>query len=418
MGLKRRFYIKQKIISVLVVFSIIAFGGIMYISDRSGNQDNRYVELVELSEKVEIEVFSGRIIIDELTHSVDKKSETKIYESFNDTRRYIGDIKKLREESAKINSEKEELLDRQLELLASEVLQLERTIREELKKESGLNGSQLISAYRSFLATFEAYENALYSYIIDSNNRLKNEILTLLVIIFIILVLSLILVVRLMNTLLKTHRKLLRNTMEVEQRERKRIAMDLHDGLGAMLSSVGLYSKLLQKEFKEDEAAHSKLVQITNLSRQALQTVGEVINDLNPSVLNRYNIVEALDRLKDKVNNIGEVHLNIDCSDFSGAMAKSREIIIYRICSELVNNTLKHAHATEATIRLSRQNSVVLEYSDNGLGFDYARTDGEEGKGRGIDNIIDRVKSIDGDCDIFTAPGEGFSIVINLSIDK
>ena len=405
MSIKRNIRIKQKIAGILIIFSLFSFGGILYTFSSSAKLDKSHVKLVENSEKIEIEVFNVRIYLND-KFEVDGENNSDLRNSgLDNANAYIQEIEKMISESRTYHSEGEKNLLDNLLILKGDIERIRKSIDE---------SDSHIPYFDEFTSEFSVYEKSLHQYINETNYRLKREIFILLFGIFIILLVSLALIIRLMNSLIRINRQLVRNTMKVEQGERKRIAMDLHDGLGALLSSIGMYSKILEKEFKANEIVAGRLNQITQLSKQALDTVGEVINNLNPSVLNRYNLVESLDRLCDKINNAGKLNLILGTANLTGQPQKSTEVILYRICNELINNTLKHASATEAILQLSGQKSICLKYSDNGKGFDKNNVS----SGTGLKNITDRIDSIGGLYRIKSSPGNGFSIEIQVEISK
>ncbi|MDE5422469.1 sensor histidine kinase [Ancylomarina sp. DW003] len=413
---KKSFLIKQKVISVLLLFSIFAFGGIIYTFRASSIIDARHIKLVEYSEKVEIEVFNGRIEMDNFLMQRDSLSFNGISKSFNEADSYLIKLAGIAEETKYTIPESNQMFGQKLMETKASVKRLDQLIKSGRYLKEQRVDSTMLRAYLNFNKIFTEYENALQIYINESNSRLKKNIFFLLVAIFVILLLSLILIARLMDSLVKAERQILSNTMDVEQRERKRIAMDLHDGLGAILSSVGMYSKILEKELIENKPASEKLKHITNLSNQALLVVGEVINNLNPSILNRYNIVESLEKLCVKINSIGEMNIEFDSSKFIGEMTKSTEVMLYRISGELLNNSLKHANANKASIHLSRQKGrVILSYKDNGIGFDMSKLSIHGNDKMGLSNIVERVESIGGQCILQTSPGEGFRMNIEFN---
>ncbi len=413
---KKSFLIKQKVISVLLLFSVFAFGGIIYTFWTSSIIDARHIKLVEYSEKVEVEVFNGRIEMDNFLMQRDSLSFNGIAESFNEADSYLIKLADIVAETKHTIPDSSELFEQKLLETKASVKRLDELIKSGQYLNEQRVDSTMLRAYLNFNKIFTEYENALQTYINESNSRLKKEIFFLLVAIFIILVLSLTLIARLMDSLIKAERQILSNTMDVEQRERKRIAMDLHDGLGAILSSVGMYSKILEKELVGNKPAGEKLKYITNLSNQALQAVGEVINNLNPSILNRYNIVESLEKLCVKISSIGEMNIEFDSSKFTGEMTKSSEVMLYRITGELLNNSLKHANANKANIHLSRQKGrVIISYKDNGIGFDMSKLSMHGNDKMGLSNIVERVESIGGHCVLQTSPGEGFTMNIEFN---
>ncbi len=413
---KKNFRIKQKVISILLLFSIFAFAGIIYTFRISSIIDARHIKLVEYSENVEVEVFNGRIQMDNVLIQKDSLAYVGIRKSFDQAILYVNRLADIANKTKRDVPDSNQIFEQKLSETKESIEHLDQLIMSgHYLKQQSLD-STMLRAYLNFNRIFTEYEKTLQNYINESNSRLKKKIFLLLGAIFIILLVSLLLIARLMDSLVKADRQILSNTMDVEQRERRRIAMDLHDGLGAILSSVGMYSKILQKELDGNKQAGEKLKHITNLSNQALQAVGEIINNLNPSILNRYNIVESLERLCSKMNSIGEMKVEFDSREFSGEMTKSKEVMLYRISGELLNNSLKHANADHARIQLSRiRGHVILSYHDNGVGFEISKLAMHGNDKMGLSNIIERVESIGGHCVLESSPGNGFTIRIEFN---
>ncbi|RXQ95781.1 sensor histidine kinase [Ancylomarina salipaludis] len=413
---KKNFHTKQKVISVLLLFSFFAFAGIIYTFRISSIIDARHIKLVEYSENVEVEVFNGRIQMDDGLIQKDSLAYIGIKKSFDKAILYVNRLAEIANKTKRDVPDSNQIFEQKLSETKTSIEHLEQLIMSgHYHKRQSLD-STMLRAYLDFNRIFTEYEKTLQNYINESNSRLKKKIFLLLGAIFVILLVSLLLIARLMDSLMKADRQILSNTMDVEQRERRRIAMDLHDGLGAILSSVGMYSKILEKELIDNKHAGEKLKHITNLSNQALQAVGEIINNLNPSILNRYNIVESLEKLCAKMNSIGKMTVEFDSSQFSGEMTKSKEVMLYRISGELLNNSLKHANADHATIKLSRIRShVILSYHDNGVGFEISKLAMHGNDKMGLSNIVERVESIGGHCVLESSPGNGFTIKIEFN---
>jgi PAS domain S-box-containing protein len=204
--------------------------------------------------------------------------------------------------------------------------------------------------------------------------------------------------------------KLIDSIIETEERERERLAGDLHDEIGPLLSSMKMYITVLS-ETTDTEKQGYLYDQINMLVKESLQAVREISNDLSPHILNHYGIVAALS------NFLGAKHSLIDIK-FKSNCEKLRfdshlEIIFYRIVKELFNNTLKHAAATTITIQINYHiGTITLDYKDNGKGFDLESTLKQEKKGIGLLNILSRLRSVQGKYQINTAPGKGFLIHI------
>ncbi|GAB7089571.1 sensor histidine kinase [Marinifilum fragile] len=413
--MNRRFFVKQKIALILIGFSLIAIAAILYILDRSSDLDNEHIALVENSEKIETKVYDIRIKYGDYQEDTNSTISFAIDSLFAKVYQNIENIQIIASKKFEFNTSENSNFMIALMEVKSSILDFDSIVRNDQVPSQGKNLKQSVSA---FTKTFANYEKALHLYIYQTNQKFKRNIFFLLAFILILLLGSLFLVIRLMNSLTNAHLQLVRNTMTVEQRERKRIARELHDGLGALLSSIGLYGKMLGKELIDNKNSLDKVRQINQLSKQALDTVSEVINNLNPSVLNRYNLQESLQRLVDKINNLDNVDVTLHVNDFKGQPLQSTQVVIYRICSELINNTLKHAKATDIQIKLSGENILVLQYSDNGVGFDLERLKTIDGKGMGLQNIIERVESINGTYQIQTSKDKGFKIKIQFALSK
>ena len=200
------------------------------------------------------------------------------------------------------------------------------------------------------------------------------------------------------------------NTLE---NERKRIASDLHDDLGPLLSAVRLQVNCLEAAQTEDKEIVERSV---NQIDTILQRLREISNDLMPHALLRKGLVTAT---KEFINNIHAGHsLRIHLkADLVTGIPQQTEIHFYRIIHELIHNTYKHARATELAISLHIESEklLVLVAKDNGKGFNY---DPGEIKGLGLSNIMSRVEMMKGDIYLDTKPGYGTSFTIEVPFKK
>jgi signal transduction histidine kinase len=201
-------------------------------------------------------------------------------------------------------------------------------------------------------------------------------------------------------------KKLFETIISTEEREREHFAGDLHDEVGPLLSSLKMYISLLAET--EDKKKKEYIVpQIQTLIKESITTVREISNDLSPHVLNNYGCVAAINSflgLKRDFLNI-TFNQNLENKRFN----QSTEIVIYRIVKELVNNTIKHAKANNIDLKLlEEENAIILQYSDDGKGFNVNETV-ENTKGSiGLLNIMSRVKTVNGKYKISSSEGTGF----------
>lgn len=203
-----------------------------------------------------------------------------------------------------------------------------------------------------------------------------------------------------------TEHKVLDAIIKTEEKERENFAKNLHDDLGPLLSSIRMY---MNSFVDTDNPEKQKYIieQVNEILREAIQTTKQISNDLSPHILTNYGIVSAIDNFIEKLTH----HISID---FNTSIADTRfnnmlETTFYRIIKELINNTLKHANASEIKINLEYDGAnLYLTYRDNGIGFDFEAV---EKKGMGLFNLMSRIKSLNGNF-AFKHPEKGILIEI------
>jgi len=191
-----------------------------------------------------------------------------------------------------------------------------------------------------------------------------------------------------------------------QEEERSRLAKDLHDGLGGLLSGV----KFSLSNMKDNLVITPDNMAVFERSLDMLDTsireLRRVAHNMMPEMLTKFGLDEALKEYCNTVNATNLLAVKYQSLGMETRLDKSIEIIIYRIVQELLNNILKHAVASEAFIQLIRDTgrlNIVVE--DNGKGFDTASL--ENSKGAGWVNIRSRVEYLKGQLDIHSDPGKG-----------
>lgn len=193
------------------------------------------------------------------------------------------------------------------------------------------------------------------------------------------------------------------------ENERTRVANDLHDELGPLLSAIKFKLSSIETRLPEDEKI---MQQTSDHIVDIIQRMREISNDLMPNTLVRKGLILALEEFIDKVSNIPMPdgipalqilfkHQPID------ELSKHTAINIYRIVQEITHNTIKHARATILTIDLSsKSNKLFLITEDNGQGFNY-RNVSKEYAGLGLRNLLSRTEIMGGDMYIESQEGKG-----------
>lgn len=206
-------------------------------------------------------------------------------------------------------------------------------------------------------------------------------------------------------------RKLFGVMMEGVEQERKRLAADLHDGLGGRLSGISIKLSKLSEVEKIKKAAPELAGILENID-DSLQELRGVARNLMPETLFKYGLKAALEdycsTLQDKDTKIVlQYYSNTEIVD------KNKELTIYRIIQELINNAVKHAKATEILVQFINDNSKIdITVEDDGIGFDDAKVNEENGMG--LTNLKNRLNFLEGKMDIRSVLNEGTSINIQI----
>ncbi len=199
-----------------------------------------------------------------------------------------------------------------------------------------------------------------------------------------------------------------------QEEERKRIAADLHDGLGSMLANLHLQFSSVQNGLPNHSQATFQTVY--NQLGEAYGEVRKIAHNMMPSVLTRSGLVDTLWEMKRQLQQNKELQVDVQVYGIQERLAEKIEITLYRIIQELLNNIGKHAQATEVIIQLARHGSELnLLVEDNGVGFDLQEVKGKRGLGLG--SLDSRVRYLDGSWEIDTAPGRGTSVMIHVDLE-
>jgi len=206
----------------------------------------------------------------------------------------------------------------------------------------------------------------------------------------------------------------LKNMMLTEDNERTRIARELHDGIGGMLGAVRMNLGALKKAHP-DFAGNPKLEDIADMLQETAVDVRKTAHNLMPDMLMKNNLKEALTKYCDRINDNNELLLDIQFNFGEVKLGKTIELMIYRIIQELIQNIMKHANASKASIQIMHiDKKLSLLVEDNGKGFELDH----QNSGTGIQNLKSRVKSFDGSLSVFSSIGKGTTVHIQFDWEK
>lgn len=206
----------------------------------------------------------------------------------------------------------------------------------------------------------------------------------------------------------RLEQRILSTTIETEERERKRFSEDLHDGLGPLLSTVKMYVDMISNKSGKPQQQQQLIAQAGELLNEAIISTRQIANNLTPNLLNDFGLAEALQHFAIKINASGSLQMDVDVTADFPRVPSVVEVALYRIVAELISNTLKHARASKITLRLSvHDQQLIIEYNDNGIGFDSQAVMQTPHRGLGLTNIISRLRSISGSYQLLSQPEAG-----------
>lgn len=203
----------------------------------------------------------------------------------------------------------------------------------------------------------------------------------------------------------EAEKRVLAAVIRTEEKERQHFAKELHDGLGPLLS----VAKMLVSGFDVNSSSEVNEKIKQNLKQavdEAIVSVRDISANISPHILNNFGLKDAIDSFIKKLRPAEGFDIKFTSNLKTQRFNYNVEVIMYRVVCELINNTLRHAVATKITIDLQLEDETLyLEYTDNGIGFDVDMSPGEYGMG--LNNMQYRLQSGNGDIEIISEHGKG-----------
>ncbi len=174
--------------------------------------------------------------------------------------------------------------------------------------------------------------------------------------------------------------------------ERKRVAAELHDNLGAILSALKWRLEALDLQIL-NEKEQKIYLSIKNMMSSAYNEVRYISHNLLPAEFEKYGLIGAIKKLVLEINENNSIRIKLDIEEYSGKnLSKKIELELYSVVLELINNILKHSEAKHALLKIScTQQKTMIAVGDDGVGLDKMNL-----KGKGITNIRERLRNING----------------------
>jgi signal transduction histidine kinase len=208
-----------------------------------------------------------------------------------------------------------------------------------------------------------------------------------------------------------------RQLIESQERERQRIAAELHDSLGQNLLVVKNRA-LLGALSQQDEEARKQFTEIGATVAQTLEEVRTISYNLRPHHLDQLGLTTTIRAMIDKIAESSAIGISGELDDIDGVFPPADEITIYRILQESLNNVVKHSRATEAHVTVRcHEHQVKITIRDNGQGFasNASNASAADRGGFGLKGLAERVHMLGGTHTIESGPDRGTTVTVRLA---
>lgn len=205
---------------------------------------------------------------------------------------------------------------------------------------------------------------------------------------------------------------LLNAVFETQETERKRLAEDLHDSVGQVLSAIKLNLHRLDK-INEHESPKNLLADTRQLTDECIQEIRNIIHNVLPPVLTDFGLIDALQALCDKLAQNTDIKITFIKNLADERFPSEIELTLYRMAQELFGNAVKHSGASAIQLLLTREGTALeMSFSDNGKGFDMDNVK----HGFGLKNLQSRAQLINGKLHTYTKLLNGTLTTIKVMI--
>jgi signal transduction histidine kinase len=200
--------------------------------------------------------------------------------------------------------------------------------------------------------------------------------------------------------------------LDGQEEERKRIAKDLHDGLGGLLSTIKLHFNAVQEQVRQLEALQA-YQRAGEMIDSACEEVRRISHNMMPGALAKLGLIAAVEDLVEDLRRASKLDISIQTQQWASRLDEAREAMLFRIVQELLYNAVKHAEASRIAVQLVHSDQMVtLTVEDNGKGFDpeQAKLTG----GLGLKSIASRVHYLGGSVQFNSVAGKGTSVIVKV----
>ena len=244
----------------------------------------------------------------------------------------------------------------------------------------------------------------------EEEKQFYNAVLVLALLIGVIIAYFIITIIRYHRRYIRLQKDRIHAEIQIQENERKRIASDLHDSLGPLLSAVKLNISSIEVTHPDDQRVIQKTSRYLD---EIIGSMRQISYNLLPNTLERKGLIEAVREFIAQVSNQQSLQIKLFVVK-EGIVPKNKEIHIFRMIQEIIHNTIKHANAKSLQIGISSENKhIMILTKDDGQGFDLAKVKSESG-GLGLKSLESRCEILNGILSLESEPGKGTNCYIKI----
>lgn len=203
--------------------------------------------------------------------------------------------------------------------------------------------------------------------------------------------------------------------LDAQEREQVRIARDLHDQIGPVLSIIRSQLDVIDDSGLDDIDRGIKKDVQEHLAA-AMNDVRSISHNLIPKTFSEYGFLKSLEYYIIRLKDFNKIEVKLECQFWPSDLGHTFEITLFRILQELFQNTCKHAKASEILLQISISNDdLTIKYTDNGIGIHNANSDND---GIGLKNIKSRTQLLGGEINLKSIQNGGFSALFNFNLKR
>jgi two-component system NarL family sensor kinase len=206
---------------------------------------------------------------------------------------------------------------------------------------------------------------------------------------------------------------LLSTQLEIQEQTFQNISTEIHDNIGLSLTLAKLNLNTIDWQYSSQ--TKEKVISSVEFISKAIEDLSHISKTLHTGYIEENGLLHALDLEIRKIRKLGLFEIRYDVIGSPVYMKTQKELVIYRIIQEVLNNSIKHARATCIELELNYlEDSVEVKLADNGRGFDQNEAEVGTKKGTGLLNIIKRASLIDGHCEVNSVLGQGTTVFMKI----